>query len=48
MIDSASVNPLANWPVYITESVSAAAGLGMISVTDANGNYLDTLHLYDS
>ena len=48
VIDSASGNPLANWPVYITESVSAAAGLGMISVTDANGNYLDTLHLYDS
>ena len=46
--DSASGNPLPNWPVYITDSVGAISGLGIISWTDVNGNYLDTLHLNDS
>ena len=48
VVDSASGNPIPNWPVYITDSISAISGLGIISWTDANGNYLDTLHLYDS
>ena len=48
VIDSASGNPLPNWEVYMADTASYAAGMSMLTYTDINGNFSDTLDLYDS